>query len=155
MEPFQRSITAAQGYYELQMLEEAIGELDELPLNAQLRADVLEMRVTILMKTRRWGDAIDACEKLCAVAPDAALGFIHLAYCLHESGRTQQAKDVLLEGPSSLSRDPTYYYNMACYECVLGNVETARVYLETSLSIDSKLSAFAKVDPDLKALNCS
>jgi len=133
-------------------MEEAIGELDELPLTAQLRGDVLEMRVIILMKACRWDEAVAACEKMCAVLPDSAIGFIHLAYCLHEMGRTQQAKEVLLEGPSSLSRDATYYYNMACYECVLGNVETARVYLETSLSIDGKLSAFAQVDPDLKAL---
>ena len=134
------------------MTEEAVAELDELPLNAQLRGDVLEMRVLILMKACRWREAMDACEKLCAVAPESAPGFIHMAYCLHEQGRTRQAKEVLLEGPASLNRDPTYHYNMACYECVLGNIETARVYLKTSFSLDNKLRDFAREDPDLRPL---
>ena len=152
MNPFERSILAAQCYFELEMMGEAIEELDALPLTAQLRGDVLEMRVLILMKACRWKEAVDASEKLCAVAPDSAAGFIHMAYCLHEMGRTRQAREVLLEGPSSLNRDATYHYNMACYECVLGNIETARVYLNTSLSLDGKLRDFARVDPDLKPL---
>ena len=153
MNSFERTILAAQGYFELEMLGEAVEELDGLPLTAQMRGDVLEMRVLVLMKAGRWTEALDACKKLCGVAPDSAAGFIHMAYCLHEQGCTQQAKDVLLEGPSSLNRDPTYHYNMACYECVLGNIETARVYLETSLSLDDKLRDFARRDPDLKPLH--
>lgn len=151
--PFDRTIRAAQGYYELQMLKEAICQLDTLPLTAQLRGDVLEMRVLILMKDERWREALSTCEKLCAVAPDTPPGFIHMAYCLHELGRTQQAKEVLLEGPAALNRDATYHYNMACYECVLGNIDNARVYLETSLSLDEKLRDYARTDPDLKLLH--
>ena len=152
MNPFERSILAAQGYYELQMLGEAVTELDELPLTAQLRADVLEMRIIILMKGARWVEAVDACEKLCAVAPDLAIGYIHLAYCLHEMGRTPHARQVLLDGPAALSTDATFHYNMACYECVLGNVDIARAYLTTSLELDAKLRVHAKSDPDLRRL---
>ena len=136
-------------------MSEAVEELDALPIDAGLRGDVLEMRVLILIKAERWVEAVAACEKLCAVAPDVAVGFIHMAYCLHEMGRTLQAKEVLLDGPASLNRDPTYHYNMACYECVLGNVETARAYLEASLALDEKLRDFARRDPDLKPLHVS
>ena len=49
---------------------------------------------------------------------------------MHEMGRTQQAKDVLLEGPPSLNREPTFHYNMACYERSLGNLAAARAFHE-------------------------
>lgn len=135
------------------MLEDAVFELDRLPITAQLRADVLEMRILALMKASRWRDAIAACEKLCAVEPDSPVGFIHAAFCLHELGRTMEAKEVLLEGPAALIKDPIYHYNLACYECVLGNIDTARAYLDTSVSMDGKLRDFARTDPDLKPLH--
>ena len=146
-------ITAAQGYFELSMHAEAIAELDKLPLEEQIRPEVLEMRVLILMKDQLWQEALSASEKLCIVAPESPIGFIHAAYCLHELGHTRAAKELLLEGPAALVNDATYHYNLACYECALGNYDTARAYLEASLSMDDKLREFAKTDPDLKPLH--
>ena len=145
-------ILAAQGYFELEMHKEALAELDQLPLSEQIRPEVLEMRVLILMKDHHWREALDVSEKLCAMAPEAPVGFIHAAYCLHELGKTRQAKEFLLEGPAALATDPTYHYNLACYECALGNIETARAYLKASVAMDKDFREFAKSDPDLKAL---
>jgi len=145
-------ILAAQGYYELEMHKEALAELDRLPLSEQILPEVLEMRVLILMKDHHWKEALDASEKLCAMVPEEPSGFIHAAYCLHEMGKTRQAKELLLEGPAALATDPTYHYNLACYECALGNIETARAYLKASVSMDQELREFAQSDPDLKAL---
>lgn len=131
---------------------EAITELDKLPLQDKIRPDVLEMRVLILMKADRWREALADSEKLCALAPEVPVGFIHAAYCLHEMGQTRQAKELLLEGPAALVNDATYHYNLACYECVLGNVEIAGAYLAASFSLDEKLREFAAEDPDLKPL---
>jgi len=150
--PFERTLLAAQGYFELDMLSDALKELDTLPFHDQLRPEVLELRVTILMKAEKWRHALRAAEKLCAVAPDYPAGYIHAAFCLHEMGRTREAKEVLLEGPPQIVNEPTYHYNLACYECVLGNMEAAKAYLETSVSMDSRFREYAKDDPDLKAL---
>lgn len=147
-----RIILAAQGYAELEMHPEALAELNRLPFADQIRPEVLEMRVLMLMKDRRWEAAFDVSEKLCAIVPDEPLGFIHAAYCLHEMGKTQQAKELLLEGPAALATHPTYHYNLACYECALGNLETARAYLAASFSMDAGLHEYAKTDPDLKPL---
>lgn len=150
--PFERTYLAAQGYFELDMLIDAIRELDTLPFPDQLRPEVLELRVTILMKAEKWRQALRAAEKLCAVAPDCNTGYIHAAFCLHEMGRTREAKEVLLDGPPGIVNEATYHYNLACYECVLGNMEAAKAYLETSVSMDNKFREFAKEDPDLKPL---
>jgi len=52
-----------------------------------------------------------------------------------------------------LVNDATYHYNLACYECALGNLETARAYLKASLTMDKNLREYAKSDPDLKPLH--
>jgi tetratricopeptide (TPR) repeat protein len=150
---FERAHLAAQGYFELEMYEEAIRVLDRLSFEDQLRSEVLELRVVVQMKACRWKEALVASERLCAMAPDVPIGFIHAAFCLHELGCTREAKELLLEGPPSLVKEATYHYNLACYECVLGNLETAQAYLETSVSLDFKLREFAKEDPDLKPLH--
>jgi len=152
MNSSQRTITAAQGYSELGMLQEAIEELNMLPLSELIRADVLEMRVLIFMKARCWKEALIESEKLCAIAPEVAIGFIHAAFYLHELGCTREARELLLEGPASLVKEATYHYNLACYECALGNLEIARAYLDTSFGMDLKLKDHAKSDPDLKVL---
>jgi predicted Zn-dependent protease len=155
MPDLERVHLAAQGYFELEMYTDAIKTLDTLSFEDQLHSEVLELRVVVEMKLCRWKRALVASEKLCAVAPDAAIGFIHAAFCLHELGRTREAREVLLEGPASLVNEATYHYNLACYECVLGNLDTARAYLDASVSLDGKLKEFAQEDPDLEPLHSS
>jgi hypothetical protein len=68
-------------------------------------------------------------------------------------GRTQEAKQLLLDGPASLLSEPTYHYNLGCYDAILGNLDTAAQHLETSFQMDSKFREIAKYDPDLKAVH--
>lgn len=134
------------------MPDEALEELAALDPAERDRADILEMRLLILMHARRWKEALTAARKLMKLVPDATGGFVHTAFCLHELGRTTEAKAVLLSGPASLAEDATYHYNLACYECALGNIESAQAHLETSFAMDKKFREFAKIDPDLAAL---
>ena len=62
---------------------------------------------------------------------------------------------MLLQGPSTLHQEATYHYNLACYECALGQLALARAHLEKSFEIDKKFREFAKTDPDLKPLRSS
>ena len=73
-------------------------------------------------------------------------------FCLHELGKTAEAKELLLKGPLALLKDPIYYYNMGCYDALLGNVKSAQVHLLTSFKMDASLREIAKRDPDLKSL---
>lgn len=148
----ERTLRAAQGYFELGMTRDALRELDALPPADQLQPEALEMRILVLMKLGRWRKAVRACESLCAVEPASSIGYIQMGFCLHRLGRTRKAREVLVNGPQSLQGEAIFHYNLACYECVLGNVETAKVYLEKSLAMDDKLRHFAREDPDLEPL---
>jgi predicted Zn-dependent protease len=148
----ERTLVAAQGYIELEMSSEALRTLDELPEEAQGREDVLQLRLFILMRGRRWQDAMDVCARLRESDPQQTTGYIHGAFCLHELGHTREAKDLLLSGPAALLREATYYYNLGCYDAVLGNLEEALHALEISFKMDDKFREIAKYDPDLKSV---
>jgi predicted Zn-dependent protease len=152
VEAHQRRLLAAQGYCELRMFDDALEEVSSLPPETQRNPMVVEMRLVILMQARRWAEALAVSLELCQLRPEGTSGFIHAAFCLHEQGDTVAAKKKLLEGPECLAQEANYHYNLACYECVLGNLEEARRHLTTSFALDPKYKEFAKTDPDLRAL---
>jgi predicted Zn-dependent protease len=152
IESHERTLTAAQGYCELGMFDEALEELESLPTDCWEDPTVVEMRTVILMQARRWKLALTASRLLCRVASEKTSGFIHAAFCLHELGRTMEAREVLLSGPDGLHSEPVFHYNLACYECALGNLDVARLHLDKSFALDKKYREYAKSDPDLAAL---
>jgi predicted Zn-dependent protease len=148
--PIDRALLAAQGYIELDMPAEALRELDELPSEERGLQQVLQVRLFILMRSRRWLEAMEVCDALRDADSQQTTGYIHGAFCLHELGRTREAKELLLSGPAALLREATYYYNLGCYDAVLGNVDEAVHALEISFRMDDKFREIAKYDPDLK-----
>ena len=152
MDDVVKRLAAAQGYSELGMHDDAIAELDAISPECSERTDVLETRLSILMHAHRWKDALTSSRKLCKAKPEEAAGFIHAAFCLHELGRTLEAKSLLISGPPSLLKEPTYHYNLACYEAKLGNYPEAHAHLETSFAMDRKFREFAKGDADLEPI---
>jgi predicted Zn-dependent protease len=147
---FERHIRAAQGYHELGMHRDALAELDAIePSEWSGRPAVIEMRLIILMHARRWKEALAVSRKLTEAAPELPAGYIHAAFCLHELGRTREAKELLLSGPPALRNEATFHYNLACYECTLGETGSALTNLEASFAIDGKFRDFARTDPDL------
>lgn len=153
MEPNpEHALRAAQGYTELGMPEDALLEIASLPPEWQEKPEAITLRLFGLMATKRWREALDTAFQLCAVAPDNHTGYIHAAFCLHELGRTSEARELLIKGPSSLQSEPVYHYNLACYEARLGNDAAAWAHLERSFRMDRKFKEFAKYDPDLATL---
>lgn len=148
----ERTLQAAQGYYELGMLEDAWEELDSIPEGCRNEAEVLHVRVMLLLKEERWDGALRTSLELCGLKPADSAGFIHAAFCLHELGRTAEARQTLLDGPASLQAEPTYFYNLACYAARLGEIPDAEQLLARACALDPKLGELARRDPDLEAL---
>ncbi len=148
----ERALLAAQGYLELGMVEEALAELTSVSDELRDDPDIVELRLHILMQGRRWAEALTTAEELLRKKPNAVPGYIHGAFALHELGRTAEARDLLLKGPGDLRKDPTFHYNIGCYEAVLGNRESALESLNQSFALDETYRDFAKRDPDLEAI---
>jgi hypothetical protein len=148
----ERTLLSVQGYIELEMTDEALREIDSISPKDQLREEVLQMRLFVMMRAKQWEEALSVCARLRATSPGCATGYLHGAFCLHEMGRTMEAKQLLIGGPSTLKHEPTYHYNLGCYDAVLGNLREAARHLETSFGMDKKFREIAKYDPDLKAV---
>jgi Flp pilus assembly protein TadD len=150
---FDRQLQAACGYAELGMRRESLAELDAIAPRLQNRPEVLQLRLHHLIKYERWSQALRVSQQLCRVAPDSGTGFLHAGFCLHQLGKTEEAKKLLITGPLALLKEPIYYYNMGCYDALLGNLHDAREHLRISFRMDAKFREIAKKDPDLKALH--
>ena len=150
---FEWQLRAACGYAELGMARESIAELDSIDPEFQKRPEVLHLRLHHLMKRKSWARALVVSRQLCRAAPECSTGYLHAGFCLHELGKTAQAKKLLLTGPTTLLKEPIYYYTMGCYEALLGNVQDAELHLKISFKMDSSFRVLAKKDPDLKVLH--
>jgi len=148
----QRLLVAAQGYSELGLPELALDELARIPGEEQHEPVVVEARLSVLMQARRFREALPHSQELCRLQPEKTAGFIHAAFCLHEMGNTHGARELLLSGPAALKAEPTYHYNLACYEAALGNLDEARAHLDVSFAMDKKLRDHARTDPDLRSI---
>jgi hypothetical protein len=58
-----------------------------------------------------------------------------------------------LQGPPVLRSEPIFYYNMGCYEALLGNPRGAREHLQMSFEMDASFRKIAQADPDLKTVH--
>jgi predicted Zn-dependent protease len=106
---FDQIVRIAEGYSELGMLDDALGELAQLDEEQQERDEILRMRIDIFLRKQAWMEALRLSQQVCAANPNQPFGFVHSAYCLHELGRTPEAKQTLLDGPASLLDEPVYY----------------------------------------------
>ncbi len=134
------------------MFRESLAELDAIPPRLQNRPQVLQLRLHYFMRKKRWVQALRISQKLCRVAPDCGVGFLHAGFCLHQLGKTAEARKLLITGPVALLKEPVYYYNMGCYEALLGNFHSAHENLQISFKMNASFRAIAKQDPDLEAV---
>ena len=148
----QRILAAVEGFADLGLPDMAWEELESLSRQDRQRPEVKEMELCLYIRERRWDDAIPLGLTLCATLAERPTVFIHTAYALHESHRTEEARALLLSAPDSLHSDPLFHYNMACYLAVLGYLRDAEPLLIKALQMDEKLRRHARTDPDLKDL---
>lgn len=134
------------------MTRESLAELNAIDTQLQTRPEVLHLRLHHSMQKKRWKYAYRISRQLCRVAPDCGTGFLHGGFCLHQLGKTAAARKLLLTGPDVLREEPIYYYNMGCYEALLGNIDVARDHLKISFEMDTSFRELAKKDPDLASI---
>jgi predicted Zn-dependent protease len=146
-------LRTACGYAELGMDRESMAELNAIPRALQNQPEVLQLRLHHLMMRKSWRRALTMSRKLCRVAPDNGAGFLHAAFCLNQLGRTAAALEMLRQGPAALRHEPIYYYNLGCYEALLGLAREAQRHLEISFQMDGAFREIARKDPDLKAVH--
>lgn len=140
------------GYLHLGMYPEANEELEKLPTDIKTHPLVLEARLVLLVELERWEDGALLGDSLIKLWPLELEFYLKTAYCLHELKRSLEAKLTLESAPQTIRETALYYYNLACYESQLGNLEAAKTLLKKCFSIDPTWREESLDDPDLEPL---
>ena len=62
------------------------------------------------------------------------------------------ARDILVASLSKFPREAIIYYNLACYDCQLGQIASAKQCLKQAFRIDPNWRSQALDDEDLKPM---
>jgi Flp pilus assembly protein TadD len=148
------NLQAAEGWLGLGNPAEADRELRQLPPELDRHPHVLHVRWEICAATRRWESALEIAASLVQIAPEEPTGWIHRSYSLHELRRTLEARENLLRVVERFPANTTMRYNLACYECQLGQLPQAREWLRQAFGLGNLLDmkTMALADPDLAPL---
>jgi tetratricopeptide (TPR) repeat protein len=151
LEEEQRHVTAAQGFVELGMFLDADAELDRVdPICRQL-PEVLGVRARIYGALKKWELLATVTKRLWASTNEPAW-LAELANALRQSGAIESAKAVLLSAVEEHPGNALFQFQLACYECQLGELEVAKARLTHAFKLDPSLRARALDDRDLEAI---
>ena len=144
-----KTLQAATGWLELGIADEALHELEKLPMDIRSQREVLELQLAAQMVNQAWNSAADTARLLCLKAADEPEFFLRAAFCLHETGDTLAACNWLLRGPKTLFVMAIFHYNLACYLWTLGEANRARSHLQQAITMDESFLETARADRDL------
>jgi predicted Zn-dependent protease len=152
--PDSHHVLAASGWIELGDAAEATRELEMVEPSLHGHPEVLNVRWNILASGSKWEEAVDLARTLRDLTPDEPLGWIHLAYALHELKRTQEAFETLQPIVERFPQCETIPYNLACYTAQMGQLDQARKWLKRAMKTGhaTRIKSMALEDLDLKPL---
>jgi tetratricopeptide (TPR) repeat protein len=151
-----QQIRFAEGWLGLGNAEEAgkaIADLNSVEAN---QPDVLALRWSIHAAVEQWEEAHRVALIQLKVNSDDVRGWINQSYALRRmpDGGIRMAMEALLPALQKFPREVLIPYNLACYQCQLGDLEESRKYLRLAFKIGGRrqLLALALDDPDLKPI---
>ena len=147
-----RRLMAATGYLELGMFTEAEAELDAITPDFRHFPEIMEVRMEIYSKLQQWERMQGIAERLMRKDPTDPHWAISYAYATRRALSLEAAKDVLRAAIQQYPKEPTIPYNLACYECQLGELESAKRYFEKAIELQPSFGPAALKDPDMEPL---
>ena len=145
-------LRAAHGYLELEMYSEAAAELNNIDPVCLAAPEVLSVRLWVYAGLQDWGMMQSVAKRLRSQDPGNPQWAISAAYATRRAESIQAAKSILMKALESHPDEPTIHYNLACYECQLGNGAVSKEHLIRATKANVKFKAMALDDPDLEPL---
>ena len=154
--PDSHYLSAAQGWLGLGNWQEAVAEFQRLSLAAREHPEALETAQGIFVAAGKWDMAAETGLALLKAKPDAPDNWVTLAYAIRrkQGGGLNAAKRILTQAQFQFPKDPIIAYNLACYECQLGNESGALDWLRRAQSHGqaAKIRSMALEDQDFEPI---
>jgi tetratricopeptide (TPR) repeat protein len=145
-------LSQARGYLGLGMIEEASGELDQVPAEAARQTDVLTLRALVLQEQAKWPQLAEVAHTLVECQPSECGWWITWAYATRRSRSLEAAEAILLEAERTHPKEAAIQFNLGCYACQRGDLAEARRRVERAVALDPSFRETAESDPDLAPL---
>lgn len=151
-----RRVEYALGYIALAMFRDAEAELNGIAAEEQWHPLVRSVWVDFYLAQKEWRRTIVVARELARAHPAVENAWIGWAYALRELNCVVEASAVLLEAePLHGETSAVLHYNLACYDALLGALDSARARLATACRMDAQFKLAAREDPDLAALRAA
>lgn len=134
------------------MFDDANAELECIdPLN-RAAPEVLRVRVAIYHGLKKWDALQTVAARLVEHEPTNVQWVVSLAYATRRAVSIGAARNILLTAEMRFPTEAIIPFNLACYYCQLGDLETAKDHLRRAFKIDAHWRAAALDDKDLEPL---
>jgi Flp pilus assembly protein TadD len=154
--PDSHHLSAAAGWLELGDPAEAEAEMEQIATRFHAHPHVLVTRYEICAKAGEWKTAAEIAHTLTQLEPSRPGAWISLAYAVRRKpgGGIPQARAIPLQIRQAFPKEQIIAYNLACYECQLGDLNAAKSWLDEACALGdgNKIELMALEDPDLKPL---
>jgi hypothetical protein len=155
--PDSHFVSSAVGWLELGNAREAAAELAGVAPALARHPAVLQTWYQIHAHADRWDLASETASALALAMPDDPQAWTNLAYATRRKpgGGLPRAKEILLAARQRFPSEVIIAYNLACYECQLGNLPQARGLLRAAFKLGdaAELKRMSLRDPDLAPLH--
>lgn len=150
--PDSHHVSAAVGWMELGDWRSALEDLEKVAPEFRSHPAVLLVEYEASAKGENWVRAAEVAGTLVDVFPGEPQFWIWQAYASRRmpNGGIPLAKDILSKAQQCVPGEPLISYNIGCYECQLGNLGSARQWLEKAFAIGNRqtLKTLALEDRD-------
>jgi len=151
-QPARRILDAAAGYCELGMFHEAASELATIGVSHRAAPESLALSIEIYCGLEEWELMRASAKRLGEVQPDNVQWIIAYAFACRRISSVATAKKILLQAIPQFPREPAIFFFLACYDCQLGRMESAKDYLDRAVQIDPTCISVALKNEDLQLL---
>jgi len=148
----QRRLLAASGFVELSMFQESVEELESLPPELRETPIVLAVWLEVYQSWQKWTEALAVATRLTAAEPDIPNWWVALAYATRRMRGILFAREILIEVGERFPDCATIQFNLGCYAAQLGDLDEARIRIESAIQLDRQFETLANSDPDLAPL---
>lgn len=150
--PDKHCCDAAIGYAELGMLDDANAELERIDPFNRAAPEVLRVRVAIYHGLKKWDALQVVAARLVEHEPTNVQWVVSLAYATRRADSIESARDILKAAQAIFPNEAVIPFNLGCYFCQFGDLETAKEHLRRAFEIDANWRVAALEDPDLEPL---
>ena len=148
----QRTISEAEGYLELGMIEHAMRTLQRRGKLVHANGRACYLLGESLRELERYREALIPLERCAELLPDDIHVCLALGWCYKRLGRLDQAIESLERAVRIEPGEAILHYNLACYWSLAKNRMLALSYLSHALEIDGNFRDMAIDEPDFGPL---